>query len=342
MRRLTSLVLAMACLALGASTAQGRPSQATSRQEQQAAADQGTALARFQHDLVSVLALRGEARPLLGAALLARPLPDMPKMLDFHHLVARAAKAPGSGPAVTWARLADCDARAQACPNPAALRALQRQVPDNAAVWLLALARAEHDDKSDAARADLAKAAAAARYDDYAGASLQALADAVTALPPPPDTLATHGPLTSTAFGVQAMIVFGVGSTQPQPGLQATAALCKSNKDDPSVRSDCLKLGKTLEWGSSPLARSLGLHLRETLDENPAAQADARRARRDLVWQVQNFTRLTAKAQTDPQTARQLLRLAHNGGTEMSLMLAALRASHIPTEAPDGWTPHAG
>jgi hypothetical protein len=297
------------------------------------------ALEQFQRDLVSVLALRVEARPLLGAALLARPLHDMPDMLGYHELLRRAAAAPDAGAAVAWAQLADCDAKAQTCPNADAVARLEQLAPDNAAVWLLALGQDARKDDRDAAREALAKAAAASAYDDYLGVSLQALAYAVATLPPPPDTLATVGPLASSPDGVQAMIVFGVGSAQPLPGFQLAARMCDEGKDDDALRADCLKLARTLEWGSGALARSLGLHLRETLSDDPAQQADAQRARRSLVWQVQSFTELTARAQGDPAVARRLLALARNGGTEMSLMLAALRAFDIPTEPAADWQP---
>lgn len=301
---------------------------------------QRKALTQFQHDLVSVLALRSEAKPLLGAALLARPLQDLPKVIDFHHLITRAAKASDAGPAVTWAQLVDCDAKTQACPNADALKKLQQQAPDNAAVWLLALGQDQHNDNQDAVKADLKQAADADKYDDYIGNSLQALALAVATLPPLPDTMNPEGTLASSPSGVQAMLVFGIGSTQPLPGFQAAAALCAKNKDDDSMSDQCLKLGKTLEWGSSALARSLGLHLRETLSKDPNEQADAKSARRDLIWQVQNFTHLTAQAQTDPAVANRLLKLARSGGTQMSMMLTALRASNIPIEAPADWQPH--
>jgi hypothetical protein len=204
---------------------------------------------------------------------------------------------------------------------------------------LLALGQAARNGDDDAAQAALAKAAAASRYDDYLGASLQALALAVNTLPPPADVLNTGGPLASSPAGVQAMIVFGVGSAQPLPGFQVAAKMCASGKDDAAVRAECLKLAKTLVWGSGALARSLGLHLQETLSGDDTAQADAKNAHRDMVWQLQNFTRLTAQAQTDPVLAQRLLRLARSGGTEMSLMLAALHASDIPAQAPADWRP---
>jgi hypothetical protein len=301
------------------------------------AATREKALLGLQRDLVSVLALRVDSQPLLGAALYARPLVNQPKFATFHALIERAAHAEDAGAAVSWVRLADCDAKADACPNTDALDQLVTQAPDNAAVWLLKLGEDAHNMKPDAARADLAKAAGAKQYDDYTGISLKALADTVSMLPPPADTIdPAHA---AGAMGVKQVLVFGLASTQPQPGLQVTAKLCENAGDDASIKTDCLNLGKILEWGSSPLGRSLGLHLREVLADDPAQQQDAKHARLNLIWQVQSFAQLSARAQGDAALSQHLLLLATSGGTEMSLLLAALRDNNIPTDAPADWKP---
>jgi hypothetical protein len=290
------------------------------------------AMIAFQRDLVSVVAPRADAAPLLGAALLARPLPNQPKYNDFHTLIDRAAAADGANAAVSWVRLSDCDAKGDACPNADAVAKLREQAADNAAVWMLQLGIDQHDGKDKDARADLAKAAAAKLYDDYTGSSLKAIADVVSVLPPPPETV--DAAMSAGPSGVQMLIVYSVISTQPQPGLQATAKLCEGAAGDQGLRDDCLKLGRTLEWGSSPLARSLGLHIREVLAGDESQQEDAKRQRRSLIWQVQNFSQLSTRAPTDKAMSQHLLALARNGGTEMSIVLAALRDYSIPLEAP--------
>ncbi len=316
------------------------------RGEKAVAAPTETAQARdkaqlgFQRDLVSILALRADAMPLLGAALLARPLFNQPPSNSFHTLIERAARADDSGPAVSWVRLADCNAKAAACPNADALETLLKQAPDNAAVWLVKLGMDTRDRKHEAAREDLHQAATARLYDDYAGTSLKALADSVGVLPPPADTFdPDHA---AGALGVQTVLVFGLAGTQPQPSLQLVAKLCENAGNDASIKADCLRLGKLLEWGGSPLARSLGLHLGEVLADDPSRQQEAKEARRSLVWQVQNFGRLLARVQDDPELARHLLSLARSGGTQMSLQLAALRDDNIPVEPPAGWQPEQG
>jgi len=298
---------------------------------------QDQALLGFQRDLVSVLALRAEAQPLLAAALLARPLAGQPAPLDFHELIGRAAAAPGAGPAVTWARLADCAPDPGKCPNPDASKALVLEAPDNAAIWLLKLGIDVRARDHAATREDLANAAAAKVYDDYVGTGLEALAKTVGTLPPPAATL--NPAYASGAMATQVMLVFGLGHTLPQPAMQVAAKLCTAPDADVDTKAGCLKLGKTLEWGSSPLARSLGLHLRETLDADPARQRDAAQERINLAWQVKSFAELNARALQERAVAQGLLALARSGGTEMSLMLAALRENQISAEAPAGWSP---
>ncbi len=316
----------------------GKPPAGKSRgTPDQAAQARDKAQLAFQRDLVSVLAPSGDSSRLLGAALLARPLFNQPPSNSFHRLIERAAQAEGADAAVDWMRLADCDAAADACPNGEALQHLLARAPDNAAVWLLKLGADARAKQQQAAREDLRQAAAAKRYDDYAGISLQALANAAGALPPPPEALdPAHA---GGAVGMQAVLAFGLAGTQPQPALQLVAKLCENAGEDASIKADCVALGKTLEWGSSPLARSLGLHLREVLADDPAQQQEAQDARRNLVWQVQSFAQLLARAQDDTALAQRLLALARRGGTEMSLQLAALRDNGIPVETPAGWRP---
>ncbi|MBB6184881.1 hypothetical protein [Oleiagrimonas soli] len=306
------------------------------------AAQQLKARRQFQHDLVSVLALRAEPKPLLGAALLARAGDiDHGGPLDFHHLITRAAKAEGAGPAENWVRLSDCDAEADNCPNPDALSALSAQAPDNAAVWLLRMGQAAHDGHAKDTETALQKAAEASQYDDYTGQSLQALAIAVMQLPPPPATLSGQGSQRAQVADLQMALVYGIGDAQPLPGFHLAAAQClpKVVKEQPDRRATCLKLAHVLVWGSSPLARSLGLHLQSTLAADDATRQKADAAMRDLTWQVQHFGQLEARARTDPELAQRMLMLARQGGTQMSLMQAALRGADVPLEAPSGWSP---
>jgi hypothetical protein len=333
-RRLIALILAGA---LSATAAAAAP-QAAHHNTAKAASSRQAALIAFQNDLINVLVPSGDPDRLLAAALLARPLPNPSKLNSFHALIERASRVDNAGPAITWARLADCNADTQSCPNSDAVTQLTQQAPDNAAVWLVKLSQDVGTLKKDDARQDLSKAASAKLYDDYSGAALKALANAATMLPPPAATLDPNSD--AGANGLQVLIAYGSAAGMPQPALRDTATYCEAQAPkDSGVKDDCLKLGQLLEWGSSPLARSLGLHLREVLNTDASQQQDAQNARRNLVWQVQNFAQLSLRAQSDKAQAQHLLALARSGGTQMSLMLAALHDAGIATDAPADWQP---
>lgn len=325
-------------------TAPGKTSAAATQTKAPSPADRTRikALMQYQHDLVSVLALRVDAVHLLGAALLALPFPDQKPELSFHSLIERAAKATAAGPGVTWLRMADCDARqAGACPNPDMLTALQKQAPDNAAVWMVVMDQAVGKKDKTGVRDALSKAAASKNYDDYFGIGLQGLANSVGTLPPLPDTMTGTQPgEPTTAPGVEELIAFGVANQHPRPSLQPLLQLCSADnaaKDD-ALKSDCLKTAHNLEWGSSPLGRAVGLHIHGDLD--PSAKAQTDRESLNLTWQLENYGVIGVQGLNNDKLAQQLLTNARSGGTELSLVLATLRANDIPTDAPAGWQPH--
>ncbi|MGH8110568.1 MAG: hypothetical protein ACREPF_05465 [Rhodanobacteraceae bacterium] len=292
------------------------------------------AIQQYQHDLVNVVALRAEPDYLLGAAILAEPFKDLIPELEPGALSARAAAAPNAGPAVEWARLDVCKSDAD-CPNPGAFAFLKQHASDNAAVWLIALDVAA-DKKDDAGElAALKQAAAAPTYDDYYGKALAGVAKATLVLPPLPDTTAgAHDGQPNNPDGVRVLIVVKATQGHLRPNLAPLVRLCGADaaaraKD---ARAACLKLAHTLKWGSSPIGRAVGLRIQAGLD--PADKAENDQASQNLAWQMQQYSALLQRALTDAPLASQWLALARTGGTELSLVLATLRANHIPIEAP--------
>ncbi len=339
MRRIP-LILALASLSIaaGASAAPPDPS-APAETAKPSAADQArlTAIRQYQHDLVSVVALRADPAYLLGAALLARPFTDQPQGLDFDSLSARALAAPDAGPAIEWVRLSDCGK--DDCPNAKAFAALQKKAAGNAAVWLVALdlAAAKHD--ADAERAALKQAAGAPMYDDYYGAALQGVADAVSVLPPLPDTIhGAHDGQPDNPDGVRVLVAVENTGAHPRPNLEPLLQVCGKHAadKDAGIKADCLKLAHTLEWGSSPIARAVGLHIKGELDAADKPQTDEEN--RNLAWQMQNYSMLLQHSLTEEALAKSWLDMARNGGTELSLVLATLRANGISTDAPASFT----
>lgn len=299
------------------------------------------AIHQYQKDVVNVAALRADPGYLMGAAMLTRPFKNQIEALSFNALSARASGAPGAGPATWWLRLGLCSDKSD-CPNAEAYASLQKNAAGNAAVWLVALDLAAADQDAKAEQAALAKAAAATAYDDYYGKALAGTATALQVLPPLADTMqGAHDGQPDNPAGVRVLVAITGTGNYPRPNLEPVLQLCEPNADgmDAARKAACLKLARTLQWGSSPVARAAGLHLQGTLD--PGAKDQSDEATRDLAWQIQQYSALLQHALVDPTLASQWLANARNGGTELSLVLATLRDNHIPTEAPASFQPAA-
>jgi hypothetical protein len=292
------------------------------------------AIQQYQHDLVNVVALRADPDYLLGAAILARPFKNQTQGLDFDSLSQRAATAPNAGAAAEWVRLDVCENKAD-CPNAKAFEFLRKNAADNAAVWIVALDIAAEKKDAKAERAALEKAAAAQTYDDYYGKALAGVAKAVEVLPPLADTMqGAHDGQPDNGDGVRVLVAYGATQNHLRPNLKPVVDAC--DKDAVAKHHDtrpaCLKLAHTLTWGSSPIARAVGLHIQGELQ--PGKKAENDQAARNVAWQVQAYSGLLQRALTNQSLATQWLAAAANGGTELSLVLATLRANNIPADAP--------
>lgn len=293
-----------------------------------------SAIQQYQHDLVTVVALRAEPDYLLGAAILAKPFQGQTPGLDFDSLSQRAAAAPGAGPETHWQRLVACKDKAD-CPNKDALAYLEKHAADNAAVWIVAMDVAARDKHAAGERTALKKAAAAKAYDDYYGKALAGIAKAVAVLPPLDDTIqGAHDGQPDNPDGVRVLVTLMNMQAYVRPDFAPVDQLCgrAATGKDAKLAAECRKLAHVLQWGSSPVARAMGLRIEGELD--PADKASAEDASRDLQWQVQQYSHLLQRSLTDPAQASRWLAAARNGGTELSLILATLRANGVPPDAP--------
>lgn len=349
MRQAVSIAAALATLMLAgaafaatppepASTQAAPPASAASAPQgpQLSSADQKrvAAIQQYQHDLVTVVALRAQPDYLLGAAILAKPFKSSTPGLDFDALSKRAAAAPDASPATQWERLGVCKTEAD-CPNSKAYAYLKQHADDNAAVWLVALDLATAKKDAKAEQAALQKAAAATTYDDYYGKALAGVAKAVDVLPPLPDTTeGAHDGQPDNSNGVRVLITVNATQAHPRPALDPLVSLCDKDAvgNDKDTRQACLKVAHTLQWGSSPIARAAGLHIQSELEPNDKAKAE--QASRDLAWQVHQYSTLLQRSLTDSTQASRWLAAARNGGTELSLILATLRANGVSLDAP--------
>jgi hypothetical protein len=292
------------------------------------------AIQQYQHDLVNVVALRADPDYLLGAAILARPFKNQTPGLDFDALSQRAATAPNAGPAAEWVRLDLCTGKDD-CPNAKAFEYLKKNAADNAAVWIVAMDIAAGKKDAKAERAALEKAAAAKIYDDYYGKVLAGVAKATGVLPPLADTMqGAHDGQPDNGDGVRVLVAASATQNHLRPNLGPVVDACARDtvaKHD-GVRKACLKLARTLAWGSSPIARAAGLHIQADLQPSEKAQSD--QATQNVAWQVHEYSGLLQRALTNASLGSQWLATARTGGTELSLILATLRANNVPTDAP--------
>jgi hypothetical protein len=303
---------------------------------QLSAADQkrAEAIQQYQHDLVNVVALRADPDYLLGAAILARPFKNQTPGLDFDSLSQRAATAPDAGAAARWVRLDLCAGKDD-CPNAKAFDYLKKNAADNAAVWIVAMDVAAESKNAKAEQAALEKAAAAQTYDDYYGKALAGVAKAVEVLPPLADTTqGAHGGQPDNGDGVRVLVAASATQNHLRPNLKPVVDACTKEAvaKHHQTRQACLKLAHTLAWGSSPIARAVGLHIQGELQ--PAKKSENDQAARNVAWQVHAYSSLLQRALTDQTLATQWLTAARNGGTELSLVLATLRANNVSTDAP--------
>lgn len=292
------------------------------------------AVQQYQQDLVNVVALRADPAYLLGAAILAKPFQNPTPGLGFDALSQRAAAVPGGSAVVAWLRLGVCQTKDD-CPNAKAFAYLKKNAADNAAVWLIDLDLAAQKKDSKAEHAALARAAAAGTYDDYYGKVLADIGKVVTVLPPLAETTqGAHAGQPDNPEGVRLFVAINAMQSHLRPDLEPLIELCGKDAvaghDD--TRNACLKLARTLQWGSSPIARAVGLHIAGELD--PDAKTKSDQASSNLAWQIKQYSNLIRQAFVDPTLASQWLAAARNGGTELSLVMATLRANRIPLDAP--------
>src|SRR3954468_17771995 len=104
-------------------------------------------LEQYRHDQINLLALRSDAPSVLAAALMAAPDTadkKRPAALKQAALLTRAQTIGDSSPLVWWVTAAvECHDTPKSCPAVETLQKLENLDAENAAVWTLAMARAQ-------------------------------------------------------------------------------------------------------------------------------------------------------------------------------------------------------
>ena len=101
---------------------------------------------------------------LIAASLLESYDDNDPNRIDAETAAAAALRLGMNDPLVLWMAAMDCPGKTQACDADTALKRLQRLEPDNGAVWLASMARAQRRGDEEAVDAALQRAARAAHF----------------------------------------------------------------------------------------------------------------------------------------------------------------------------------
>jgi hypothetical protein len=212
----------------------------------------------------------------------------------------------------------------------AAIDALTRIEPDNAAPWMLALAAATR--RGDVAGIDdaLTRMAGSRRFDDHFADTVHAWISVYDRYPPPPVPVEE-----SYGYDPGFVAAFAHAAAVAMPSYQHIVAACKpsaSHEIDAVRASRCEKAGHLMLYrGTTLIARRIGF----VLVRNLGVLDDADRAAdRDLDWYRFNG------AGEEPSI---IDALAHEDDwrrldDEIDVIKNRLRRSHLPTVAPDGWS----
>jgi hypothetical protein len=301
-------------------------------------------LTQFRHDQINLLALRPEPESLLSAALLADADVDdkaRPAVLKPPALLKRAQKIGENSVLVWWVTAtAECRAAAKSCPEASTLQKLESIDPENAAVWMLSMWRAQQANDAPAARAALASGAQAKRYNDYFGALVSAVYEAQDVLPMSDDLLKATGADASVAgyrLVNAANIVLGKVAS---PGGRALAQAChNADATDSALIADCIAIARKMELSGSLFAQNAGLALREEL-LTAGPERDALQARKHgLAWQMERMSELAGSLANDAGMTRTYTQALAATGDESAAVYAVLRSKGIGLEPPAGWHP---
>jgi hypothetical protein len=298
-------------------------------------------LEQYRRDQINLLALRADAPSVLAAALMATPDNDdkkRPVALKQPALLKRAQGLGESSPLVWWVTAAlECHATPKSCPAVETLQKLEGLDAENAAVWTLAMVRAQQAKDAPAARAALTSAAQSARYNDFFGAVIAAMYDAQHVLPMSNDLLNATRQDASVA-GLRLIAAGGVAASLPYPAGAAIAEACSADAAaDAAVAADCIELAKKMERSGSLNAQRAGIQLHAAL-LTPGTDLDAVHERqRTLDWQMQRIGELAAHLANDNRITSLYTQALAESGDESAAVYAVLRSQGVTLEPPHDW-----
>jgi hypothetical protein len=300
-------------------------------------------LTQLRHDQINLLALRGDAGSLVAAVLMAGADADdkrRPPALKSPALLKRAQTVGADNVLVWWVTASlDCRSATKTCPHPETLQKLETLDAGNAAVWALSLWRAQQGNDAPAARAALASAAQATKYNDYFGTVIDDLYEAQGILPMSNDLLNATGQNVSVS-GYRLIFAAGIAAAMVQTEGAAIRNACKSaDPSDTALIADCVAVAQKMELSGSINSQNSGLSLKMALLPSGPERDAARARQRALAWQTLRISDLGDRLATNPTVSRVYTQALNESGNESSAVLAVLRSQGVALEPPADWQP---
>jgi len=300
-------------------------------------------LTQLRHDQINLLALRGDAGSLVAAVLMASADIDdkrRPPALKPPALLKRAQTVGADNVLVWWVTASlDCRNATKTCPHPETLQKLEALDAGNAAVWALSLWHAQQANDAPAARAALASAAQATKYNDYFGSVIDTLYEAQGILPMSNDLLNATGQNVSIS-GYRLIFAAGIAAAMVQPEGAAIRNACKSAApDDTALIADCVSVAQKMELSGSINSQNSGLSLKMALLPTGPEREAARARQRALAWQTLRISDLGDRLASNPGVSRVYTQALNESGSEADAVLAVLRSQGVALEPPADWQP---
>lgn len=246
-------------------------------------------------------------------------------------MLVRAADVAGPD-AIAWSMITRACGRDCGLANDPSERWLALDA-DNAAAWIAETNRALAANDDAAARAALARAAAAPRFDDYWVPAVNAALAAARAVPVPAE-LADYAESEGVPAGDAAdLSAVGIALALAMPGAGRVPEECGKRAD---WHDDCLRLGRLMEArGDSVVGEQLGRSMqRHLLPEGSTAAAALAERQRRFDWLTIQAALLADEASEFPEALRRLVRT----GTEMGAIELQLKEYGIPLTPPADWS----
>jgi hypothetical protein len=297
---------------------------------------------QFRRDQINLLALQGTPPSLISAALLAQSDakdPKRPDALKTPGLIAHAQRSGPDDPLVWWVTAElECKETPKNCPKTETLQKLESLDAQNAAVWAMALMRAQNTSDATTVRAALTSAAQSQRYDDYFGRSMAMLDDAEHVMPIGDEIIRASGQINASMEGFQLVNAAGVAIRAVPPIAQAVSEACRDAAAS-DLNADCIALAKKMATSGSMGAADAGLKILIALLPPGPEQNSARDQQRALMWQTVRIGELAETLADDQHVTRTYTQALREKGSEIDAVYAVLRAQGASLQPTPDWRP---